>query len=57
MIEDVGQGIIDTVCEPNTEDARNFSCFETGGLLIATEKYGLMLFEFGDDTDEIWKIS
>jgi hypothetical protein len=42
------RGVVEGVFEPGTSDARAFSCDETGGVLVKTDEFGLMLEQFGD---------
>ena len=42
------RGIVEAVFDPRTKDAAAYSCFQTGGILIKTDEFGLMLVEFGD---------
>ena len=44
------RGTVDRILAPRTEEARDFGCFETGGVLLHTECWGLVLLPYiGDD--------
>ena len=42
------RGVVEGIFEPGTADSKAFSCEETGGILVKTEEFGLMLTQFGD---------
>jgi len=44
-------GSVVGIFAPGTEDAKAYSCFETGGLLLEMDEYGLVLEPFGNASD------
>ncbi|WP_432797894.1 hypothetical protein [Poriferisphaera sp. WC338] len=43
VLFDGSEGTIEAIYTPLTEDARDYSCYETGGVMINTEQFGLIL--------------
>lgn len=51
VLDGVYRGVVDLVLSPQTAEAKDFSCFDTGGLLINTADFGLMLVPFGSEEE------
>ncbi|MBX9655313.1 hypothetical protein K2Y11_17000 [bacterium] len=51
LIDDLHSGTVVEIFAPGTEDAKAYSCFETGGLLLKLDRYGLALERFGNSSD------
>jgi hypothetical protein len=55
LLDEVHGGLVVMVMFPNTLDASNYSCSDTGGLLIELDVSGLTLLPFGTN-EELRKI-
>ena len=51
VLDEVHPGKVVGVFAPQTKDAEDYSCSDTGGLLIETESFGLMLLPFGSSQE------
>lgn len=47
------QAIVESVLLKNTNDARNFSCYETGGVLLAFQDGDLQLWPYINEDLEL----
>lgn len=50
------RGTVKLICEPGSQDSVDYSCSDTGGLLIEDDEYGLTLIPW-DMFDEINRAS
>jgi hypothetical protein len=47
ILLDNHKGIVVSVITKFTEEAMSFNCYDTGGILLEMEEYGLMLEPYG----------
>jgi hypothetical protein len=51
LLDGIYTGTVVEILDPKTEEAKTYACFDTGGLLINTDQFGLMTAIFGSSQE------